>query len=530
MGQARVVQSHKFLIHKINLQELIDGTVNFQRAINKLERNIDSGYAIDSLSTKVGQLQARVEKLLPMSRQKRGLINGLGNVIKIVTGNLDDSDGRRIEDSLKTISENQKDLTVNVNKQEGINNDILTRFDNITEHINREQQIINNFLNSYRDSTFKTLKAEHHLLHTMQYASRINMNLDILLDHVKNIEDSLLYAKLKIVPTFIVSAEEIDMIRKELNDPELRELSDENIFQMLDLDTFMIGVKIHFRIRIPTFKQHLYKFTHIIPLPINGSKFLIVPNYMAYLNAKEVYYFSDVCNKIHKYYICENSMSIKDDVKAECLSGILTLETARCKTKDIGSQEIITEVEPAHILILNTQNTVIESNCTTTIAIKGSALVTFENCKVWINQIPYDKEISSYEEKLDAHIPIIKNINFTESTEDINLQKLNLRSIHASNSIIYWKNFTTTNLGALYILLVVGVAVTTILIYTRRRVEFTTIPEPSFVTTTPSLWPSLQSGRGGVTGSNRHTDPPAKPPRLTLELVQSNQCINNGLN
>ncbi|KRK05144.1 uncharacterized protein Dyak_GE27644, partial [Drosophila yakuba] len=138
----------------INLQEFIDGTVNFQRAINKLERNIQSEYAIDSLSTKVGQLQARVEKLLPNRRQKRGLFNGLGNGIKIVTGNLDDSDGRKIQDSLKTISENQKDLTVN--KQEVINNDILNRFDNITEHINREQQIINSFLNSYKDSMFKT--------------------------------------------------------------------------------------------------------------------------------------------------------------------------------------------------------------------------------------------------------------------------------------------------------------------------------------------------------------------------------------
>ncbi|XP_043862630.1 uncharacterized protein LOC122756605 [Drosophila santomea] len=144
-GKAPVLVSEDFK-KSINLQEFIDGTVNFQRAINKLERNIQSEYAIESLSTKLGQLQARVEKLLPNRRQKRGLINGLGNVIKIVTGNLDDTDGRRIQDSLKTISENQKDLTVNVKKQEVINNDILNRFDNITEHINREQQIINNLI------------------------------------------------------------------------------------------------------------------------------------------------------------------------------------------------------------------------------------------------------------------------------------------------------------------------------------------------------------------------------------------------
>lgn len=66
----------------------------------------------------------------------------------------------------------------------------------------------------------------------------------------------MLLAKLKIVPTFIVSEEEVNVIRQELNDPELREMSDKHIFQMLELDTFMIGIKINFRIRIPAFKQN----------------------------------------------------------------------------------------------------------------------------------------------------------------------------------------------------------------------------------------------------------------------------------
>jgi len=485
-----------------------------------LRENTDSKNEIDSLSTKLQQLRGRVERLLPKKRLRRGLINGLGKVVKIVTGNLDEDDGRRIENNFKTITNNQKELTAKANKQEIFNNDIKERFNNITEHINREQQIINQYLNNYKNMIFKNLNSEHHISHTLQYISRININIDVLSNHLNNIEESMLLARLNIVPNFIVSEQELTIIRHELNDPELCNLSNEHILDILELDTFMIGIKINFRIKIPTFKQDVYQFSHIVPLPINESKFLILPKYMAYHDAKDVHYFMNKCNRVDKHYICENLLSIRDNPETECLNSIFTLNAANCKVKDVGNKEIITEIEPGHILILNTVNSTIASNCTTKFSIKGSALVTFKNCEVSINQIPYDKELSLYEEKIDVTIPIIQNINFTDHIEDINLHNLNLRSINASNSIIYWKNFTTTNFGAVYLLLLFGIVVSVLLINMKKKVIFSTIPEPSFVTSTPSLWPSLQSRRGGVTDQSVGNDPPAKPPRATLELVR----------
>jgi len=126
------------------------------------------------------------------------------------------------------------------------------------------------------------------------------MNVYVLSSYLSNKEESLLLAKLNIVPNFIVSEQELTVIRQELDDPQLRNMSDEDILEMLELDRFMNGIKIKFRIKIPTCKENIYQFTHIIPLPINGSKFLILPNYMAYYNAKDIYYFTNKCNKVYK--------------------------------------------------------------------------------------------------------------------------------------------------------------------------------------------------------------------------------------
>jgi len=86
---------------------------------------------------------------------------------------------------------------------------------------------------------FKTVNSEQHLLHTLQYISRINMNIGVLSNYLSNIEESLLLAKLNIVPNFIVSEEELTVIRQELDDPQLRNMSNEHILEMLELDSFM---------------------------------------------------------------------------------------------------------------------------------------------------------------------------------------------------------------------------------------------------------------------------------------------------
>jgi len=115
--------------------------------------------------------------LLPKKKRKRGLINGLGEDVKIVPGNLADADGRRIEDNLKMITENQRELTANA----------TARFDNITDHINKEQQIINYFLTNYKNTIFKGVNSENHLLHALQYISRINLNIDVLSNYLSSL-------------------------------------------------------------------------------------------------------------------------------------------------------------------------------------------------------------------------------------------------------------------------------------------------------------------------------------------------------
>jgi len=99
------------------------------------------------------------------SRPKRGLINGLGHKVKVVSGNMDAYDEARINKELSFLRGNSE---LNTNFQ----NETLVRFEEINEHINREQVLISNFINSYQNKILKEIDEEYKNIQLIQYMYR----------------------------------------------------------------------------------------------------------------------------------------------------------------------------------------------------------------------------------------------------------------------------------------------------------------------------------------------------------------------
>lgn len=74
---------------------------------------------------KIQQLESKLDSLLPHVRNRRGLINGLGTILKSISGNLDDDDGQNILAELNK-SRNRTDILIEAqNKQTYLNRDII---------------------------------------------------------------------------------------------------------------------------------------------------------------------------------------------------------------------------------------------------------------------------------------------------------------------------------------------------------------------------------------------------------------------
>lgn len=69
------------------------------------------------------------------------MINGLGTIVKIVSGNMDANDEDRINKQLTNLNNNEE-------RTNRFKNETITRFREIATHINREQEVMTEIINS----------------------------------------------------------------------------------------------------------------------------------------------------------------------------------------------------------------------------------------------------------------------------------------------------------------------------------------------------------------------------------------------
>lgn len=81
------------------------------------------------------ELELNIIKLFN-KRNKRGLINGLGSILKSITGNLDSSDEERYNSILEQLSNNQKILQTEAKE-------VVHQQQTLTEKFNKNTQTIN---------------------------------------------------------------------------------------------------------------------------------------------------------------------------------------------------------------------------------------------------------------------------------------------------------------------------------------------------------------------------------------------------
>lgn len=151
---------------------------------------------ISFLEGKIAQLREKIEILTPSGKQKRGLVNGLGSIVKSITGNMDANDGQEIEEKIDTLKEKERNLTNALLDQEAFNNEIQIRFQDIAKGINQEQAMISRFLETSQNKIFKELSKEQDQINKLQYIYRI----DRLVNHLNDLSESIIMAKIKIIP------------------------------------------------------------------------------------------------------------------------------------------------------------------------------------------------------------------------------------------------------------------------------------------------------------------------------------------
>ena len=435
LGKAKILHTYKNLVHIVKLDDYITSINLIYKTLDSLVDFKDMHSMKNILKLKTLELENKINSLLPRHRNKRGIINGLGSIIKIISGNMDADDAQKINTELVTLNSNQKEINQNFNKQIILNNDMIRRFENIREHVNSQQTKIENYLKIVKTEIENNSHNIDTIIKYTQNVNLINFNIDLLNDHLNNINEAFILSKLNIISKHILYPKELKMVYEILKNESIFVTSDEQLYEFLELQAFYSGNDMIFNIKIPIVSNKLYSLFHTIPIQIKKTYMIPAQDFII-MNQDEIYETNIRCRNIENTFYCKSSdLHMKEDLQT-CIRKIIENQPSNCNLVEKTPPSSITHIEENYIICINIPETNFESTCgTQKSTIEGNTLIHFQNCTVTINDIKYDNTAITHQESLTIYPTLNKDINATKILEELSLDKLQLSNFQNMKEI-----------------------------------------------------------------------------------------------
>lgn len=297
------------------LQRTLDNNTGFKTEY------FNSQILINNLQAKIN---TQINQLLPINslkRHKRGLIDGLGSIVKSLTGNLDQQDALRYDTEINTLKTNQHNIKSATDKQLTLLYDTINNFQELTQNLSHNQQILKDRVNNVIE-TINCLKIEmataREYFRIQMVLTQIAMMYQNIYDILEQIQVAISFTKLNNFHSSIVRPSELlnelILVNKELSSEKLPfEPIPENILNfeaVLDVKSYSKNREIVFIIEVPLVEKENYNFVQLFPLPTPTDNYfkMIIPNFQFVIINEHNFGYSNIpCRKIFdNEYLCKH--------------------------------------------------------------------------------------------------------------------------------------------------------------------------------------------------------------------------------
>lgn len=282
---------------------------------------------IDHLSDRLAKAAIQLLSLEP-NRQKRGLIDGLGSVIKSITGNLDYKDAIKYDEIIRSLQNNQDKITSEVNDHISISKEWMSRHSDILSQIVDNQNKINETIELLLD---KDVYVESSLIKYAKLAqlfSIVSENIDDLMEELIRIENVLAFIRSSSVHHSIIGvdalAKMIDKLKDIYNEDRVLNLELREYYDLIKPGSYYAQKRIVIILRVPIVSPDTYQLYKLIPLPNKNLQAIIPPH--SFIATNELYsmYIEAECPKVSQTYLCEednNHLQRNPDCISQLING-----------------------------------------------------------------------------------------------------------------------------------------------------------------------------------------------------------------
>lgn len=413
------------------------------------------------LNSKLTKVTFQLKSLEP-HRSKRGIIDGLGSVIKSLTGNLDYKDAIKYNNAIKALRDNQIKITSEINSHISLGKEWMKQHTNIISHIVDNQIKINETIHAIiRNETYlhSSLIRYNRLTQLLMI---ITDNVDELYDEIRRIEDILVFTRTSSTHHSMLRVDILQTmltdLKKIYNQDQLLDLEIREYYDVIRTGSFYNNNQIVIVLKVPIISPHAYDL-YKLPLAPNKKNQILLPPYPLVATSGNLHvYIEAECPKYNTRYICEEKLHQQIRSEPDCIQKILTHQTLEgsCELTSISiKKETIEKLDDRHYVVVYPQPTQVQITCGSSDyrKLQGSYLIT----------IPYkcslrSKEFTIYNsnDRIEGQPIKILNITTIEMTSalppPILLSSINLKELQTiqdkiiSQPPIQAKNLSTETL------------------------------------------------------------------------------------
>lgn len=389
------------------------------KTIDELEKTVNSLLVATNKDIAIHHIETirnQIATLIP-HRNRRGLINAGGSMLKWVFGTMDDLDRDEIEKHLTVIDKNNHEVIETVNQQIKINYSFNKSFALIQNAIESDRILLNTKINEIG----KRINTQYLFFEQMT-------KIDFIRRYVETIQDNIASARLGIIHPEILTNVEIKTYNI-----DSKKLSQIRLGIAKNQDESLI-----FAIKIPTeFRQFDRKI--LIPIPNSQGKQI----------DQEIEYIVEVNNKSYSF---ENAKSLKElRLSKHCIF------KNNCKFITNHEEDYI-EIGDDILILNNMYHRNFSSSCDERkFILIGNYFVSFQNCSIFIDNKQFINTVGTF--KSHFIIPVNDTANLTKEKltfEDIVLiQEKNVKEIKE----LKYQKFVNIGLGSSSAFLVISIAI-----------------------------------------------------------------------
>ncbi|KAJ8978618.1 hypothetical protein NQ317_014546 [Molorchus minor] len=286
-------------------------------------------YALQNFNSAIRfQINLVKQKLIsvnPISRPKRGLISGLGAIIKSISGNLDQDDADKFNKAIHTLEKNQNQIVDKVNQQISLSTRIIDNFNKTIKLVLHNQEVIANGIESIRKDLNKFIFDFNDYLQVKDILDQVSISLNILTELLSDIENAISFAKLNTLHHSIIKISELE-------------------FFPLD----------HF------------SYYHLYSIPTPNHTIIIPSNTYLAMSENFYQYQATTCKRIDSEYYCPQGLLIDGYLENDCLFYILKLNGAESTCIQflvIITDTIIEQITESYYIGVFPNKTKIQTSC-----------------------------------------------------------------------------------------------------------------------------------------------------------------------